>query len=289
MKRCVATKERIDTNARLARKLGKLRAEAGKQEHEITQAASQAQLGARTSSAATCDGSSVQRALVVGDCVPDSTRRILELGPSNNLAPPFAILFMHSLETHLLAESPVLPVLYKRYIDDVIILWTHGEKRLLVLIQHFNAGHDRLKFTYELSSSKGWIDYMDVTIAIQQSGQMTYKLCQKPCNSGLLIDYASAVPHHIKLAVAKSQFLRGQRLPSNDTRCEESEQKRPTSTQLLSREPHHLRKHVIYRLQCKLCRVKYIGETGHTLETRLKEHNVEARRWTVEKPLGDHM
>ena len=76
----------------------------------------------------------------------------------NNLAPPFAILFMHSLETRLLADSPVLPVLYTRYIDDAIILWTHGEKRLLELIQHFNAGHDRLKFTYELSSSKGWID-----------------------------------------------------------------------------------------------------------------------------------
>ena len=124
----------------------------------------------------------------------------------NNLAPPFAILFMHSLETSLLADSPVLHVLYKRYIDDVIILWTHGEKRLLELIQHFNSGHDRIKFTYELSRSKGYIDCMDVMISIQQSGWMTYKLFQKPCNSGLLIDYASAVPHHIKLAVAKSQF-----------------------------------------------------------------------------------
>ena len=66
-------------NARLARKLGTLRAEAGQQEHKITQAASQAQLGARTSSAATCDGSSAHRALVVHDCVPESTRRILEL------------------------------------------------------------------------------------------------------------------------------------------------------------------------------------------------------------------
>ena len=309
----------------------------------------------------------------------------------NNLAPPFAILFMHSLETCLLADSLVLPVLYKRYIDDVIILWTHGEERLLELIQHFNAGHDRLKFTYELSSSKGWIDYMDVTIAIQQSGQMTYRLFQKPCNSGLLIDYASAVPHHIKLAVARSQFLRAQRLSSNDTMCKESEQKIQDQLQLnhypesliinareAARKPkrrrrgnpccaflklpyksdrvHHsvskairkhklpvrvvyehagslkrqlchsaqippscikepnirktkrrgrplgpcltcksggvkicLKKNVIYRLQCKLCREKYIGETGRTLETRLEEHNGEARRRTVDKPWGDHM
>ena len=50
-----------------------------------------------------------------------------------------------------------------------------------------------------------------------------------------------------------------------------------------------LKKNVIYRLQCKLCREKYIGETGRTLETRLEEHNGEARRRTVDKPWGDHM
>ena len=35
---------------------------------------------------------------------------------------------------------------------------------------------------------------------------------------------------------------------------------------------------------CKLSR-----ETGRTLETRLEEHNGEARRRTVDKPWGDHM
>ena len=49
-----------------------------------------------------------------------------------------------------------------------------------------------------------------------------------------------------------------------------------------------LRRNVIYRLQCELRREKYIGETGRTLETRLEEHNGEARRHTVDKPWGDH-
>ena len=41
----------------------------------------------------------------------------------NNLAPPFAIIFMHDLERSLLQSAPGAPVLFKRYIDDIIMLW----------------------------------------------------------------------------------------------------------------------------------------------------------------------
>eukprot|EP00117_Sycon_ciliatum_P048404 scpid71654/ scgid34470/ len=143
----------------------------------------------------------------------------------NNLAPPFAILFTHAVEMRLLQDSPFPPLMDKRYIDDIIILRTHGKRRLMVLIERFNPMHDRIKFTYELSCDKGYIDFMDVTIAIQQSGELFYKLFQKPCNSGLLIDYSSAVPHHVKMAVAKSQFLRAQRLSSDAEMRAESDNK----------------------------------------------------------------
>ena len=66
---------------------------------------------------------------------------------------------------------------------------------------------------------------MDVTIAVGQTGELSFKLFQKACSSGLLVDYSSAVPHHIKFAVAQSQFLRAQRLSSNPMMQAESEQK----------------------------------------------------------------
>ena len=116
---------------------------------------------------------------------------------------------------HLIQDSQFPPLLYKRYIDDITVLWTHGRRRPMQLLERFNSTYDRIKFTYELSYDEGYIDYMDVTIAIQRSGERSYKLFQKPCNSGLLIDYAAAVPQHVKIAVAKSQFLTAQRLSSN--------------------------------------------------------------------------
>ena len=255
------------------------------------------------------------------------------------------------------------------------------------LIDRINNVHHRIKFTYDLSCCRGCLDYMDVTIAIQQSGELSYRLFQKPCSSGLLVDYASSVPTHVKLAVAQSQFLRAQRLSSNAQMQTESEHQihkqprlnhYPESIISEARKPrrrrrgnprcaflklpfksdqvHHrvnrairkyklpvravyehsgslrnqlcrsahsppqcvkeqnitqrrkrgrplepcltcqsggekvcMKKNAVYRIDCKWCTEYYVGETERSLETRLKEHNGEARRRTRDKPWGDHM
>ena len=143
----------------------------------------------------------------------------------NNLAPPFAILFMNAMESRQLSESPESPICYRRYIDDILFMWTHGQAKLKEFANRFNTQHERIKFTYETSELTGRIDYMDVTIAIDTTGNMSFQLYQKPCSSGLLIDYYSAVPRHVKLSVAKSQFLRAKRLSSDVTSCMAGEEK----------------------------------------------------------------
>ena len=50
-----------------------------------------------------------------------------------------------------------------------------------------------------------------------------------------------------------------------------------------------MQKNVIYHLPCKWCREHYVGETERSLETRLTEHNGEARRHTRDKPWGEHL
>jgi len=46
------------------------------------------------------------------------------------LAPPYAILFMDDLEQKLLESSPLKPFVWWRYIDDVFLIWQHGEESL---------------------------------------------------------------------------------------------------------------------------------------------------------------
>ena len=70
---------------------------------------------------------------------------------------------------------------------------------------------------------------------------------------------------------------------------------RPVKTlkQILSkpkdRIPMEKRTGVVYQIPCKDCNAKYIGETGRSLETRLKEHKASVRLAKCESSaLADH-
>ena len=46
------------------------------------------------------------------------------------MAPPYAIIFMDSLEEDILSNSLLKPLVWWRYIDDIFMMWEHGEEEL---------------------------------------------------------------------------------------------------------------------------------------------------------------
>ena len=48
-------------------------------------------------------------------------------------APSYPNIFMADLENKLLDNSPnnLQPLIWKRYIDDIFVVWTHGEESLI--------------------------------------------------------------------------------------------------------------------------------------------------------------
>ena len=54
------------------------------------------------------------------------------------MAPAYANLFTVDLEEKLLAQFPLKPYLWWRYIDDIFIIWTHGEGKLEDFINRIN-------------------------------------------------------------------------------------------------------------------------------------------------------
>ena len=44
------------------------------------------------------------------------------------MAPNYAIIFMHSVEEEILKNTTLKPRIWRRFIDDVFIVWTHGKE-----------------------------------------------------------------------------------------------------------------------------------------------------------------
>ena len=63
------------------------------------------------------------------------------------LAPNYANLFMDKFRTKTLEQYPLKPLIWKRFIDDIFMIWTHGEQELHKFVEYLNSIHPTIKFT----------------------------------------------------------------------------------------------------------------------------------------------
>ncbi len=78
------------------------------------------------------------------------------------VAPSYANIFMGNLETTLLEKSEHKPHTFKRYIDDIFLIWTHSLQTLHEFINYLNHAHKTIKFTSEISEVE--IPYLDTIV-----------------------------------------------------------------------------------------------------------------------------
>ena len=92
------------------------------------------------------------------------------------MAPNYAIIFMHKIETELLKKSTLQPTFFKRFIDDIFLIWPHGEKHLQEFLQMINSHHKTIKFTEEHSKTE--IPFLD-TLVYKEKGKLLTKVYHK--------------------------------------------------------------------------------------------------------------
>ena len=85
------------------------------------------------------------------------------------MAPPYAIIFMGDLEERILQNCSFKPLVWWRYIDDIFLLWQHGEEKLKEFLDILNCYHPSIKFTSKYSRER--IDFLDVEI-IKEGNQL---------------------------------------------------------------------------------------------------------------------
>ena len=76
------------------------------------------------------------------------------------MAPPYAIIFMGDLEEKILKGYDKKPLAWWRCIDDIFMLWQHGEKELF--LKFLNCYHPTIIFTANYSREE--INFLDVSV-----------------------------------------------------------------------------------------------------------------------------
>ena len=122
------------------------------------------------------------------------------------MAPAYANLFMADLDRKLFAQSPLKPFIWWRYIDDIFMVWTHGEDKLNEFITHINSSHNTIKFTHEFSESS--ISFLDVTVLLDNNNQISTDLYVKSTDTHQYLLHTSCHPNHVKKSIPFSLALR---------------------------------------------------------------------------------
>jgi len=66
------------------------------------------------------------------------------------MAPSYANVFMGKLEHDFLQTQPLNPLLWVRFLDDIMMLWTHGETSLKTFLEQLNQIRV-VQFTWSIS------------------------------------------------------------------------------------------------------------------------------------------
>ena len=131
------------------------------------------------------------------------------VGTGMKLSPTYACLGIGKFEEKMFSSAQTLLekiILWKRFIDDVLMLFKGSEHECIQLVDWLNSLMPGIvKFKYEFSFEK--VNFLDLEIFIENGLLMT-NLFIKPTNSQLFLDFNSNHPEHCKEAIPFSQALR---------------------------------------------------------------------------------
>eukprot|EP00111_Clytia_hemisphaerica_P009129 TCONS_00026815-protein len=120
-------------------------------------------------------------------------------------APQYANLFMGKIETQIINEFTNNVLLWRRFIDDIFIIFKGNNEELAELKSYMNLLHPTIKFTFDQSPTT--INFLDVQITISNN-QFSTSIYRKPTDRSQLLHFESNHPLHTKEGIVYSQALR---------------------------------------------------------------------------------
>jgi hypothetical protein len=131
----------------------------------------------------------------------------------SKVAPSYANIAMNNIESKILLDSSLKPTHWKRYIDDIRFIWTHGYAELQQFHTFCNEIHPTLKFTIEHSAHQ--LPFLDTMMTISDS-KITTTIYSKPTDKHSYLWHSSCHPKHTFNSITWSQTLRHRRICATD-------------------------------------------------------------------------
>ena len=112
------------------------------------------------------------------------------------MAPAYPNIFMGTLESRILSETNPSPTHWKRYIDDIFLVWTDTKESLEQFIKSINGLHERINFTAEFQQLKScsWTCAYTKGRDLPRKAFWISKPIIKPTNTQQYIHASSAHP-----------------------------------------------------------------------------------------------
>ena len=130
-------------------------------------------------------------------------------------APIYANLYMNHFEkTFLYNLISDKCNFYKRFIDDIFMLWQGTIQELQSFLQEINLLHPTIKFESKLSFNE--IDFLDCHIYKSKDGKLQTTVYTKPTDRKSYLHNKSYHPTSSKRSIAYSQALRIRRICSEE-------------------------------------------------------------------------
>ena len=130
------------------------------------------------------------------------------------MAVAFANIFMAKIEREILRQSETKPILWKRFIDDIISMWDTNRDKIEEFILKANSFHPTIKFTAEISEIE--TTFLDTVVykgdRFRKESILDVRTHFKPTETFQYTNFYSCHPPGVTKGFIKGEALRLLRL-----------------------------------------------------------------------------
>ncbi|XP_077105060.1 uncharacterized protein LOC143759233 isoform X2 [Ranitomeya variabilis] len=188
-------------------------------------------------------------------------RQITGTAMGARCAPSYANLFLGWWEElvvyqHVMFSSKI--AIWRRYIDDVLFLWTGTLEECKKFVADLNTNSLNIHLTSTISEST--VDFLDIKLTIKEN-RVSSCLYRKKTATNNLLHYSSFHPTHLKNGIPKDNIpKKSYQEPSKKLN------KRIDKVSSLNRS-----RNLVYAILCD-CPKLYVGQTSQELRKRCQQH-----------------